>query len=87
MRQPTHTATNLGNIYPETNLIFSPDDRSILTGIPPVKKGEKGALVFLSSDDLKEERRIAVGEGTVVRVVWHSRINQVSSGPRQEELS
>jgi hypothetical protein len=77
MRKPLAVVENMGNIYPETNLIFSPDDRSILTGIPPGKKGEKGGIVFLNSDTLKEERRIAIGEGTVVRVLWHSRINQV----------
>jgi hypothetical protein len=80
MRKPIAVASNLGNIYPETNLIFSPDDKSILTGTP-VKKGsgEKGCLVFLNSEDLTEERRTPIGEGSVVRVFWHSRINQVGS--------
>ena len=50
----------------------------IVTGIAPANKGEKGALVFLDSETLAEQRRVAIGEGTVVRVVWHSRINQVS---------
>lgn len=76
IRKPVAVASGLGNIYPETNLVFSPDDRSVLTGTPG-PKGEKGSVVFLSSDDLSEQRRVPIAEGTVVRVLWHSRINQV----------
>jgi hypothetical protein len=77
IRKPVAVVQDMGNIYPETNIIFSPDDRSILTGLPG-SKGGKGAMVFLSGDDLSEQRRIPIGEGSVVRVLWHSRINQVS---------
>ncbi|WWC95313.1 hypothetical protein V866_002174 [Kwoniella sp. B9012] len=76
IRKPLAVATGLDNLYPETNIIFSPDNKSILTGIS-APKGQKGGLVFLNSQDLKEERRIAIGEGSVVRVEWHSRINQI----------
>ncbi|WWC93073.1 uncharacterized protein L201_008038 [Kwoniella dendrophila CBS 6074] len=76
IRKPIAIATGLDNLYPETNIIFSPDEKSILTGIA-APKGQKGGLVFLNSQDLKEERRIAIGEGSVVRVAWHSRINQI----------
>lgn len=77
MRKPLAVAEDLENRYPETNLIFSPDEKSILTGVSPARAGEKGSVVFLNGDDLKEERRVAIGEGAVVRVLWHSRINQV----------
>lgn len=49
-----------------------------MTGVPPAQTGEKGAIVLLDAEDLREQRRIPVGEGTVIRVLWHSRINQVS---------
>jgi hypothetical protein len=78
MRKPLAVAEGMGNIYPETNLCYSPDGKSILTGLPG-RKEIKGAVVFLSSVDLSEQRRIAIGEGSVVRVLWHSRINQVST--------
>jgi WD40 repeat protein len=77
MRKPLAVAEGMGNIYPETNLTYSPDGKSILTGLPG-RKEIKGALVFLSALDLSEQRRIAIGEGSVVRVLWHSRINQAS---------
>jgi hypothetical protein len=90
MRKPLAVATGLENRYSETNLIFSPDERSILTGVPPPKAkaeagagsgggpGGKGAVVFLNGETLAEERRVVIGDGAVVRVLWHSRINQVS---------
>lgn len=77
MRKPLAVAEGMGNIYPETNITYSPDGKSILTGLPG-KKGMKGSIVFLSAEDLSEQRRIPIGEGTVVRVLWHSKINQVS---------
>ncbi|ORX38002.1 WD40-repeat-containing domain protein [Kockovaella imperatae] len=77
LRKPLAVASNLANRYPETNLIYSPDGRYILTGVPPASKGEKGAIVFLNAEDLQEERRVPVGEGTVVRILWHSRMNQI----------
>ena len=77
MRRPVAVLENMENRYPDTNIIFSPDGRSILTGLPPAVKGEKGSLVFLNADTLEEQRKLAVGEGSVVRVTWHSRINQV----------
>ncbi|WVQ84134.1 hypothetical protein IAT38_006281 [Cryptococcus sp. DSM 104549] len=76
IRKPVAVASNLDNLYPETNIVFSPDDKQILTGLA-VPKGQKGSLVFLSAEDLKEERRVVIGEGSVVRVAWHSRINQI----------
>ncbi|OCF37033.1 transcription factor [Kwoniella heveanensis BCC8398] len=76
IRKPIAVASGLDNLYPETNIIFSSDEKSILTGIA-APKGQKGGLVFLNGEDLKEERRVAIGEGSVVRVVWHSRINQI----------
>jgi len=77
MRRPVAVLENMENPYPDSNIIFSPDGRTILTGLPPAVKGEKGSLVFLNADTLEEQRRLPVGEGTVVRVLWHSRINQV----------
>ncbi|CDZ96257.1 Uncharacterized conserved protein, contains WD40 repeat [Phaffia rhodozyma] len=79
IRQPLFTASNLPNLYAETNVIFSPDDRHILTGVALRPGGEKksGELVVLGKEGLEEERRVDVGEGSVVRVEWHSRINQI----------
>jgi len=86
-KTPLFTAANLPNLYPETNVIFSPDDRHILTGVGKRPGGEKksGEMVVLSKEGLEVERRVDVGEGSVIRVAWHSRINQVR--PRRLSLS
>jgi hypothetical protein len=85
LRKPIAVAEGMGNIYPETNITYSPDGKSILTGLPG-KQGMKGSVVFLSAEDLSEQRRIPIGEGAVVRVLWHSKINQVGSISRKREL-
>ena len=85
MRKPLAVSPDLENRYPDTSLTYSPDGRSILTGLPPSAPGEKGSIVFLDAEDLREQRQTPVGEGTVVRVLWHSRINQVSPAPTCHE--
>ena len=78
MRKAVSTASSLPNLYPESNIIFSPDERYLLTGVA-AKKGEaeKGDIVVLDRQGLKESRRITVGLGSVVKVAWQSKINQV----------
>lgn len=75
----------------ETNIIFSPDENFIITGTAGAKAAvvpgradapadtsrEKGKLVVLKRDTLEIARELTVSEGSVVRVAWHPRINQV----------
>lgn len=61
------------------NAVFSPDERYIACGRSAEGKGNRGALVILQRDTLEVERNIECEPGvSVVRVVWHSKINQVS---------
>lgn len=76
LRQPLAIAEDLVNLYPETNIVFSPDDKSILTGLS-VKSGGIGEIAVLDRESLAVKRRIPVGAGSVVKVAWHARINQV----------
>nr|ODN75711.1 transcription factor [Cryptococcus depauperatus CBS 7841] len=76
IRKSIAVASDLKNDYPDTNIVFSPDDKQILSGTS-VPKGQKGSVVFLNSATLEEERRVIIGEGSVVRVLWHSKINQI----------
>lgn len=84
LRKPLAVQDNLDNYYPETNIIFSPDDKHILTGLSqrPVSMPEKppGQVVCFSKATLEEERRISVGEQSIIRVLWHPRINQLAVG-------
>lgn len=78
LRKPLFTADLLPNAYPQTNIIFSPDEKTILTGLSVDKKGDqKGEIVVLEREGLAVKRRIAISEGSVIKVGWHTRINQV----------
>lgn len=79
LRKPLFTADMLPNAYPQTNVIFSPDEKTILTGLSVQKGSEKkGEIVVLEREGLAVKRRIAISEGSVIKVGWHTRINQVN---------
>lgn len=75
-KKPLATHTGLATLYPTTNAIFSPDDKYILTGAGATSKGEKGRLMFLKKDGLELVKELVV-DTTPVKVLWHSKINQV----------
>ena len=63
-------------LYPTTNAVFSPDEKHIVTGCGSIVKGGKGRLLFLRRDDLEVAQELEM-DSTPVKVVWHSKINQV----------
>jgi hypothetical protein len=69
----------LPSFYPETNAVFSPDERYIACGRSAEGKGDPGALVILQRHTLEVQKSVECDPGvSVVRVVWHGKINQVS---------
>ena len=90
-KKPVASIGGLPNLNAESNIIFSPDDRFVITGTAASKAAiipgrpdldergpaGKGRIVVLERDTLRTVRSIAVSEGSVVRVAWHPRINQV----------
>ncbi|ORY93643.1 WD40-repeat-containing domain protein [Syncephalastrum racemosum] len=79
-KQPVKTAYNLESINPETNVVFSPDEKLILTGTSVPKGQGNGQLVMLDRETLEVQRSIDVSQSSVVRVLWHPRINQIITG-------
>ncbi|OAD80047.1 hypothetical protein PHYBLDRAFT_105693, partial [Phycomyces blakesleeanus NRRL 1555(-)] len=78
IKKPVRTAYNLEVVNPQANVIFSPDERLILTGTS-VPKGEGyGKLVMMDRETLEIRRTMSVNQSSVVKVLWHPRINQVS---------
>jgi hypothetical protein len=70
----------LPSLYPETNAAFSPDERYVVCGRSASSKEDHGALVILSRNTLEQAAAVECEPGvSVVRVVWHSKINQVCS--------
>ncbi|KAG8906218.1 hypothetical protein FRB99_007364 [Tulasnella sp. 403] len=83
-KKPLHTSPRILTAYPETNAMFSPDEKYIITGAA-AGRGENGVgsggLLFLKRDGLEIEKRVDFAPGeSVVRVVWHSKINQILCG-------
>ncbi|KAG9488427.1 hypothetical protein GDO78_007955 [Eleutherodactylus coqui] len=79
-KKPIHMASGLPNYFPVTDCCFSPDDKLLVTGIS-IKKGEgNGKLVFYDMVDFKKVYEIAVTDASVVRCLWHPKLNQIMVG-------
>ncbi|KAF9073742.1 transcription factor [Rhodocollybia butyracea] len=78
-KRPLCTRENLPTLYPNTNAIFSPDDKYVVTGAGAAVKGGTGRLLFLRKETLEVEKTLEVG-ATPVKVFWHSKINQIVTG-------
>lgn len=59
--------------------MFSPDEGYVLTSQGASQKGGHGNLVFLRRLDLSAVKEAEM-ETTPVKVVWHSKINQIVAG-------
>ena len=85
LKKPLGVHDGLPNNHAETDVIFSLDERSILTGCsapggPDTQGNASGSISVLSRTDMSLERKISVAEGTgssVVRLQWHPKINQL----------
>ncbi|KAI0768493.1 transcription factor [Trametes elegans] len=78
-KKPLVTRSGLATLYPNTNAIFSPDNKYVVTGSGATAKGGRGHMLFLKKDTLETEKDLEV-ESTPVKVYWHSKINQILSG-------
>ncbi|THV05962.1 transcription factor [Dendrothele bispora CBS 962.96] len=78
-KRPLSSRSDVTTLYPHTNAIFSPDDKYVVTGAGATTKGEQGRLLFLSKENLEVVKELEV-DSTPVRVVWHSKINQIVTG-------
>ncbi|KAI0374379.1 transcription factor [Pilatotrama ljubarskyi] len=78
-KRPLVSRSGLATLYPNTNAIFSPDNRYVVTGAGATTKGGRGHLLFMAKDTLETVKDLEV-ESTPVRVYWHSKINQILTG-------
>ncbi|KAJ3828487.1 hypothetical protein F5880DRAFT_1608389 [Lentinula raphanica] len=78
-KKPLLTRSELPTLYPNTNAIFSPDDKYVVTGAGATVKGGPGRLLFMRKDNLDIVKTLEVG-ATPVKVFWHSKINQIVTG-------
>ncbi|KAK2462082.1 hypothetical protein APHAL10511_006545 [Amanita phalloides] len=81
-KKPLATKADLPTLYPNTNAVFSPDDKYIVTGASSSStssKGRAGRLLFMRKNDLDVVKELEV-DATPVKVVWHPKINQILTG-------
>jgi hypothetical protein len=77
-KKPLAVQENVATLYPDTNAVFSPDEKYVLTGAGATAKGKHGRLLILERRGLEVVKELEM-ETTPVRVVWHPKINQARS--------
>lgn len=75
-KKPLASRSKITTLYPNTNAMFSPDDKFVITGSAATSKGGKGKLLFMEKNSLDVVKTLEV-DSTPVKVFWHSKINQV----------
>ena len=60
VKSPVRTAYNLDSVNPETNVIFSPDEKLILTGTSVPKGQGYGKLVMMDRETLEIRRTMSM---------------------------
>ncbi|KAJ3217710.1 hypothetical protein HDU67_007406 [Dinochytrium kinnereticum] len=83
--EPVAVVQDLPNLFEETNAIFSPNDKLVVTGVSN-RKGEKTAkLKFFQKSDLSLVHEAPFGD-SIVRTMWHGRINQILATSNEGEV-
>ena len=79
-KKPVNVASGLVSKFDQTDVLFSPDDRLVVTGTS-MEKGEKGGkLVFFEKDTFNKAFEMTVGNSHVIRAAWHPKLNQILVG-------
>ncbi|KAI4892112.1 hypothetical protein NFI96_017896 [Prochilodus magdalenae] len=79
-RKPLHVATGLTSYFPMTDCCFSPDDKLLVTGTSVKREEGNGKLVFFDRESFKKVYEIEVASASVVRCLWHPKLNQIMVG-------
>uniref|UniRef100_A0A671LBC1 WD repeat-containing protein 70 n=1 Tax=Sinocyclocheilus anshuiensis TaxID=1608454 RepID=A0A671LBC1_9TELE len=79
-RKPLAAVTGLSSFFPMTDCCFSPDDKLLLTGTSVKKDEGNGKLLFFERESLQKVYEIEVADASVVRCLWHPKLNQIMVG-------
>lgn len=79
-KEPLKSFTQLPNKYPETDIVFSPDEGLLVTGTSVSKHDAVGCLVFLDKQKMEIVKKIAISPASVVSILWHPQLNQIICG-------
>lgn len=79
-KTPLNVVAGLPSFFPMTDCCFSPDDKLIVTGTSVKKNAGNGKLLFFEQDTFKKVYEIEVKDSSVVRCLWHPKLNQIMVG-------
>ncbi|KAM9456323.1 WD repeat-containing protein 70 [Clarias gariepinus] len=79
-KKPLNVATGLSSFFPMTDCCFSPDDKLLVTGTSVKRDQGNGKLVFFDRESFKKVYEIEVASASVVRCLWHPKLNQIMVG-------
>ncbi|KAG0319754.1 hypothetical protein BGZ99_004946 [Dissophora globulifera] len=80
LKHPLAIAEDVATMTSDVNVIFSPDERLILTGTGVKKNEGYGKILMMNSENLEIVRTVSVSQSSVVRVLWHDKLNQIVAG-------
>ncbi|KAG0369607.1 hypothetical protein BGX24_002346 [Mortierella sp. AD032] len=80
LKHPLSVAEDVASLNSEANVIYSPDERLILTGTGVKKNEGYGKIIMMNSENLEVVRTVSVSQSSVVRVLWHDKLNQIVAG-------
>ncbi|XP_058267356.1 WD repeat-containing protein 70 isoform X2 [Hemibagrus wyckioides] len=79
-KKPLNVATGLCSYFPMTDCCFSPDDKLLVTGTSVKRDQGNGKLAFFDRESFKKVYEIEVASASVVRCLWHPKLNQIMVG-------
>ncbi|KAH6590513.1 hypothetical protein BASA50_006757 [Batrachochytrium salamandrivorans] len=78
-KAPVAVAADLDCYFEETNAIFSPNDRYILTGTSSPKGSQNGSIAIFDRQTLDRVQDISL-PGSIVRLHWSAKLRQIFAG-------
>lgn len=76
--KPVKVFGGLVNFFPQTDVIFSPDEKYVLTGSHVKKDQGSGKIIVLNRTTLEVVSEVDMGNSNAIRLLWHPKINQVT---------
>jgi len=79
-KKPVHIAEGLFSRFDQTDVLFSPDDKLVVTCTSKEKGESGGKVIFYDRDTFKKSFEMTVGTSHCIRAEWHPKINQLLVG-------
>lgn len=84
--KPTKQFDQMLNFWEQTDCLFNEEDTLIVTGTSTVKNQEPGELIFIDKETLEIVHQKKISNGSVIRIIWNSLINQFLIGSSDHNI-